>query len=185
MKISPPMVTIAGALSVAAIVCGAYVTGLQSRSMAEDRESALAAQVSAYQREAEDNEARAQELLAQIAVVEREADAGRSLRRPDAKNAVLAEIAGIASATGLTIDELVPGATANRDEESDADDPVIATPISLRARGRMTDAMRMIRDIHRTMPGVEVRTLSLTADPFTQAEGSISIGFAWYADRAD
>ncbi len=185
MKISPPMVTIAGALSVAAIVAGAYVIGLHSRSLAEDRESTLAAQIAAYQRESEDKDARVRQLLAEIAAVERENDAGRALRRPDARNAVLAEIAETASAIGLQIDELVPGATVSQDEESEADDPVVATPISLRARGRITDTLRMIQDIHRTMPGIEVRTLSLTADPFAQAEGSISIGFVWYADRAD
>lgn len=187
MRVSPTSVQVLGFLSVVVILGGGYVFGISSRTIAEDHAASLRTQVASLEREDRANDSRAMELRAQIERIEGSSETGQSLRHPDARNSVLADIAQVISDHGLQIDELTPGApvAAGETSQESPEDLILTTPITLRARGRMGDALRAITAIHQTMGGVEVRTLTLTGDPFSTEQGMVSIGFLWYADRSE
>ncbi len=187
MRVSPKAVAVLGLISLVVVLGGGYMFGISSRTVAESRGASLRTQVASLEREGRANDSRAIELWAQIERIEGSSETGQSLRHPDARNSVLADIAQIISDHGLQIDELTPGAPAVAGETSQMspDDLILTTPITLRARGRMGDALRAITAIHQTMGGVEVRTLTLTGYPFSTEQGTVSIGFLWYADRSE
>ncbi len=187
MRVSPTAVPVLGFLSLAVVLGGGYLFGISSRADSESRGASLRTQVASLEREDRANVSRAMELRAQIDRIEGSSEAGLSLRHPDARNSVLADIAQVISDHGLQIDELTPGApvAAGETSQESPEDLILTTPITLRARGRTGDVLRAIAAIHQTMGGVEVRTLTLAGDPFSTEQGTVSIGFLWYADRSD
>ncbi len=180
MRLSSPAIHAIGATCLAGVLGVGYFIGIHSRIIARAEDSALQARLDSMEHVARTSEDREAVLRAQIDRVELAISSGRTLRPLSALNGALAQIAEIASETELVIDGLGPGVSM-----TPAEDQIVTTPITLSGRGTLTAALRTLDQVHQTMAGVEVGSMSLSADAFGDQVGSVSIEFLWHADRAD
>jgi Tfp pilus assembly protein PilO len=178
------------ALSIcAALTAGVYLAAVRPTLGSQARASENYAQYQTRSRQSDELARKASELEASLAVLKKKLDQSPVRLRSIADvNGVLDEIAKLAAARGVTIDQISSG-------EALQGTVLAMAPIRLSAAGSFSDVLGFLADLERTHPEVATLRFSIDADregdPATPqnsgAGGSrtrLVMSLEWYAEPA-
>ncbi len=172
-------VHLTGVTGLVAVLLVAYFLGIRARLNAEAMTASIQQKIASGMTSADALRQDIAMLEEEVRTLRTRADQTFHLRPLSSRNALLAELGERIRAAGITVDEMIPAG------EEDGDG-LVRVIIRLRAHGRLTDLLALMRTLRADRPDIAVRTLEVRGDPLRDdGEQAFSVQLVWFADPAD